>query len=138
VLGAGRWRLAPVVVAVAVLTATAVRAHDVAPQPVHELIRMQGFKAPAPAGVQVTREVALVVLGQTIRFAASDWRTFAFFDPHGAPPPAEAPQVTLQGERPLLHSIVTARPDQRITILAERRPGSADAFLLTVDMCPPQ
>ena len=137
-LGADRWRLAPVFVAVVVLTARAAVAHDVAPQPVRELIRMQGFKAPAPAGVQVAREVALVVLGQTVRFAASDWRTFAFFDPHAAPTPAEAPQVTLQGERSLLHSIVTARPDQRITILAERRPGSADAFVLTVDMCPPQ
>ena len=84
------------------------------------------------------REVALVVLGQPERFAASDWRTFAFFDPHAAPTPAEATQITLQGERSLLHAIVTARPDQRITILAERRPGSADAFVLTVDMCPPQ
>ncbi len=132
--GAGRWRLAPIFVAIVVLTATAAIAHDVAPLPVRDIIRMQGFKAPAPAGVQVAR----VVLGQTVRFAASDWRTFAFFDPHGAPPPAEAPQVTLQGERSLLHSIVTARPDQRITILAERRPGSADAFLLTVDMCLPR
>ena len=125
-------------VALVALTAGAAPAHDVAPQPVRELIRMQGFKAPAPAGVHVAREVALVVLGQPVRFAASDWRTFAFFDPHAAPTPAEATQITLQGERSLLHAIVTARPDQRITILAERRPGSADAFVLTVDMCPPQ
>jgi hypothetical protein len=121
-----------------VFAAGAVAAHDVAPQPVRELLRIQGFKAPAPAGVTVDREVALVVLGQSVRFAATDWRTFAFFDPKAAPTPAEPPQVMLQGERALLHSIVAARPDQRVTILAERRPGSVDAFVLTVDLCPPR
>jgi len=28
------------------------------------------------------------------------------------------------------------RTDQRVTILAERRPGSRDLFLLAVDFCP--
>ena len=101
-----------------------------------ELVRIQGYKAPAPAGVDVSRELTLVVLGQQVRFAASEWRTFAFFDPTAMTPAPEPAQIMLQGERPLLHSITTARPDQRITILAEHRPGSADVFVLTVDLCP--
>jgi hypothetical protein len=84
----------------------------------------------------VVREVTFLVLGQQLRFAATEWRSFAFFDPAGAPTPAEPAQLTLQGERPVLHRIASARPDQRITILAERRPGSPDMFVLTVDLCP--
>lgn len=121
-----------------VLAAGIAAAHDVAPQPVRELLRIQGFKAPAPPGVAVARAVTMVVLGQSVPFAATDWRPFAFFDPNAAPTPPEPPQVTLQGERAQLHSIVAARPDQRVTILAERRPGSVDVFVLTVDLCPPQ
>lgn len=133
-----RHRLVNAAVVAASLVAAAAVAHDVTPQPVRELVRIQGFKAPAPAGTQVAREVDLVVLGQPVHFAATDWRTFAFFDPKAAPTPAEPSQVTLQGERSHLHSIIAARPEQRVTILAERRPGSANVFVLTVDLCPPQ
>ena len=127
-------RLLLVGTALALATAPAA-AHNLTPQPVRELVRIQGYKAPAPPGAAAGTEVVLIVLGQQVRFAASEWRTFAFFE-SGQPPPAQPTQVALQGERPLLHSITAARPDQRITILAERRPGSSDVFVLAVDLCP--
>jgi len=131
-----RWSLLLVGAALALAPAPA-GAHNLTPQPVRELLRVQGYKAPAPRGTAAAREVVFLVLGQQVHFAATEWRTFAFFE-SGQPPPPEPAQVGLQGERPLLHSLATARPDQRITILAERRPGSADVFLLAVDLCPPR
>ena len=77
-----------------------------------------------------------VVLGQPVRFAVTEWRVFAFFDSSAQTPSPEPTQLLVQGERPMLHSITAARADQRITILAERRPGSADLFVLAVDLCP--
>jgi len=118
------------------LLPVSVAAHNLAPQPMRELLRIQGYKAPAPAGVEVTREVTFIVLGQQVRFAANEWRAFAFFDPSLQTPSPEPAQLLLQGERPTLHSITAARPDQRVTILAERRPGSPDLFVLAVDLCP--
>lgn len=129
-------RLAAAALAVALATAPAA-AHNPPPKVVRELVRMQGYGASAPQGAQVIREVTLLVLGQQMRFAATEWRVFAFHDTTGNPTPAEPAQLTLQGERADLHSVVSARPDQRITILAERRPGSADVFVLSVDLCPP-
>jgi hypothetical protein len=120
-----------------VLTAVPAAGHNLEPQPVRELVRIQGYKVPAPQAVKVEREVVFVVLGQQLRFAANEWRSFAFHDPTASKtPPPDPPQLSLQGERSLLRSISTARPDQRITILAERRPGSAELFLLSVDLCP--
>jgi hypothetical protein len=116
----------------------AAHAHETAPpQQVRELVRMQGYRTPAPQGSQVARELTLVALGRQVRFAATEWRVFAFNDPTTKPRP-DPPQVTLQGERALLYSITSARTDQRITVLAERRPGSADLFVLSVDLCPAQ
>ena len=120
-----------------VLTAVPAAAHNLEPQPVREMVRIQGYKTPAPQGVQVEREVVFVVLGQSVRFAANEWRAFAFHDPTAPKtPPPDPTQLSLQGERSVLRSIATARPDQRITILAERRPGSPELFLLAVDLCP--
>ncbi len=124
------------VAALVVCVAGPALAHNLQPKPVRELVRVQGYRAPAPQGVDVVRETTLIVLGQQLRFAASDWRVFIYADA----PPAEAipepDQVTLQGDRALLHPITSARPDQQITILGERRPGSHDLFVLTVDVCP--
>jgi hypothetical protein len=123
------------VIAIAVMAAPAA-AHNVAPQPVRELLRIQGYRAPAPAFVTDAHEVVLTVLGQPISFAATDWRSFVFAE--GAPPTSTPAPVTLQGDRPMLHAITMARTDQQITILAERRPGATDVFVLTVDLCPPR
>jgi hypothetical protein len=111
-------------------------AHEIAPQPVRELVRIQGYRAPAPQGIQIAREVTFNVLGRQIPFTATEWRSFAFHDPKAKPTPAEPTLIRLQGERHLLHRITSARTEQRVTILADRRPGSADVFVLTVDLCP--
>lgn len=118
----------------AALVPGAAVAHDPAPAVVRELVRLQGYRAPAPAGVAVQRELSVVVLGQTLRFAAEEWRRFALAE--AAAPAVEPVAVTLQGDRALLRKVSTAADGQQVTILAERRPGSADLFVLTVDRCP--
>ncbi|MFN8644106.1 MAG: hypothetical protein U0802_21540, partial [Candidatus Binatia bacterium] len=75
------------------------------------------------------------VLGQKLPFTASEWRVFAFADDETIKRP-EPPEPQLVGDRGILRRVSTARPDQRVTILAERRPGSADLFVLAVDRCP--
>jgi hypothetical protein len=133
--GIGRMHRGLAALAVALAT-TAAGAHDLPPKVVRELVRIQGYRASAPQAAQVVRELPLVVLGQQMRFAATEWRVFAFHDQTAKPTLADSAQLTLQGERAQLHSIASARPDQRITILAERRSGSSDLFLLSVDLCP--
>lgn len=123
------------VASLAVLLATsAAPAHDIVSHAVREMVRIQGRfgTAPAPAG---GRQVTFVVLGQKLPFTASEWRVFAFADAETGGP-TEVPEPQLVGDRSILRQVSTARPDQRVTILAERRPGSADLFVLAVDRCP--
>jgi hypothetical protein len=123
---------------VALLLATPAPAHTFKAHPVRELVRMQGYRAPAPQGVTTARDMTLIVLGQQLRFAATEWTVFAFADTPDLPPREEPPQAMLQGDRAVLRGITAARPDQLVTVLAERRPGSADLFVLSVDLCPPR
>ncbi|MDX2168356.1 MAG: hypothetical protein SF182_14880 [Deltaproteobacteria bacterium] len=112
-------------------------AHDMSTLTQRELVRLQGYRAPAPRGVEVEREIKLFVLNESIPFAANEWRVFALQQgKEAAPTPGEVSQVILQGDRALLRRVVTAHADQRITILAERHPGGGDLFLLSVDLCP--
>lgn len=112
------------------------RAHTTDAKPTREIVRLQGYRTPAPAGVPVVHETALVALNESVPFAVVDWRTFGFSDSAAAAPPSVPARLLLQGERPLLRRATTARAGQRVTILAERRPGSADLFVLSVDRCP--
>ena len=41
-----------------------------------ELLRIQGYRSPAPAGVQSLRELSMTVLGRSLPLALTDWRTF--------------------------------------------------------------
>lgn len=129
-------RVAGALLGALLLAATAGRApaHDVASHAVRELVRIQGqlgTATPPPNGRQVT----FTVRGQRLPFTASDWRVFAFADDVTLKQP-EAPEPELVGDRALLRRVITAQPDQLVTILAERRPGSSDLFVLTVDRCP--
>ncbi len=117
------------------LVAAPAAGHDAAATVVRELVRLQGYRAPAPAGVAVQRELTVVVLGQPLRFAAQEWRRFGL-SAEAAAPEVEPTAVTLQGERALLRQVATARDGQQVTILAERRSGRADLFVLAVDRCP--
>lgn len=112
-------------------------AHQPARTAAREIVRIQGRRGVAPAGVAVVREVVLVALGQEHRFSATDWQRFGFGDEAAAAPAEERPRLVLQGKREQLAHFAAARPEQTVTILAERRPGSADLFLLALDLCPP-
>jgi hypothetical protein len=111
-------------------------AHNPAQQTVRELVRIQGYRSPAPRGTETIGEATLVVLGESIHFATTDWAVYALSEMEPVPTPAQPPLLSLQGERPLLRRVATAHADQRVTILAERRPGGGDLFLLNVDLCP--
>ena len=132
------WRRRAGVLAAALLLALggarAASAHDIVSHAVRELVRIQGQLGTAtvpPNGRQLT----FIVRGQRLPFTAGQWRVFAFADDTTVQQP-EAPAPELVGDRALLRRVITARPDQLITILAERRPGSSDLFVLTVDRCP--
>jgi len=112
---------------------TPAAAHDVKAPAIREMVRLQGRlgdATPAPGGSKLT----LTVLGQRLAFTADEWRIFAFAAMEQDTTLPSAPQLV--GDRSLLRRVSTARPDQRVTILAERRPGSSDLFVLTVDRCP--
>ena len=113
-------------------------AHDPPRMATREMIRLQGHLGSAPKAAEVVREVVLVALGTEHKLYATDWQRFGFSDPQTAGP-AEEPRdrLVLQGKREDLARFAAARPAQTVTILAERRPGSADLFLLTLDFCPP-
>jgi hypothetical protein len=100
-----------------------------------ELLRVQGHRGGVVPPSTAT-PLVLVALGTEYPFAASDLRTFGFADvPPVEPPPGT--RFTLQGPRDLLARFAAAKPEQTITILTEHRPGTADLFVLTLDLCPP-
>ncbi len=119
-----------------VLLATAVLAPGAAAHPppratTRELVRLQGRRradGDAPAG-----RLQLSALGSPHPFAATAVDVFGLTD---AEPGKPATQYVLQGPRPLLTRFTDARPDQTVTILAERRSGGGELFVLTVDLCP--
>ena len=129
-----RRRNAAAALLLALVLAAPAAAHNVASHAVRELVRIQGqlgTATPPPNGRQLT----FTVRGQRLPFTASEWRVFAFADDETVKQP-EAPEPELVGDRSVLRRVITARPDQVITILAERRPGSSDLFVLSVDRCP--
>jgi len=120
----------------ALCAAAPVSAHNVMPQSVRELVRLQGYRSSKPDGLQVQRQLTLSVLGEDQPFFAAEWRVFGFNERGAGAAPAEPDRYTLQGERAVLARFAAARPEQRITVLAERRPGATDLFILTLDLCP--
>ena len=122
-----------VVLSLSAALAAPADAHDTKAPAIREMVRLQGRvgdATPAPGG----SKLSLTVLGQPLAFTADEWRIFAFAEIAQQTTLPPAPQLV--GDRSLLRRISTARPDQRITILAERRPGSSDLFVLAVDRCP--
>ena len=135
------WRapgwLTPIASALVLAHAAAALAHEPTPAATRELVRLQGYRSSAPSGVRIAREVTLVVFGEEHRFHATEWQRFAFAGA-GAGETAEPGRLALQGDRATLAKFANARSDQRLTILAERRPGGADLFVVALDLCPPQ
>lgn len=112
------------------------QAHNPEPKLDREIVRLQGYRSPRPEGITVVAEMDLDVFGTEHHFYVIDWRQFGFTaDARGGQP--IPPRVLLQGDRATLALVGDAHPGQRVTILAEHRPGSADVFVLAVDLCPP-
>jgi hypothetical protein len=114
-------------------------AHETAPIRVREIVRVQGWvgaEPPQAAKDAVVRTADLTVLGESRLLHAIEWRTFRLDEVPDPPPAAPTTTFTLQGSRQLLRRVRDVRTDQRVTVLAERRPGSRDLFLLAVDLCP--
>ena len=107
-------------------------AHEPPKVVVRELVRLQGFRradGAAPAG-----RMTLRTQGADHPLAATDRRVFAL-TAEGTEPPKVGDRYTLQGPRALLARFGAARPDQMVTILAERRPGNTELFVVTLDLC---
>lgn len=110
-------------------------AHDVPRTAVRELVRLQGYVAEAGAASSGDT-VELSVLGKSRTFRIHDRQVFIAVGAAGRPTEKEAQRIVVQGARELLAKIAGAGPDQRVTLLGERRPGSPEIFVAAVDLCP--
>ncbi|MBM4270005.1 MAG: hypothetical protein FJ144_25945 [Deltaproteobacteria bacterium] len=126
-----------------VLGAASTEAHDAPRTAMRELVRLQGFVEEAKAdeageagAPDASGGFALVVHGRQIPFEVVDRQVFRAVAAAGRPSEPEAQKLVLQGERALLARIGSARPDQKVTILGERRPGGDELFVAAVDLCP--
>jgi hypothetical protein len=129
-----RARILAVGAGVAALLATAALAHTQRGAP-PDMLRLQGYRAAAPAGGNA-QELRLTVNGREERFYATELRHFSLVDPRQASEPDTTAPFFLQATPETLSRFSAARPEQRITILAEWRPGRRDLFVLAMDLCP--
>ena len=100
-----------------------------------DLIRLQGYRGEAPAGVQ-TRKLTISAQGREQTFFANDLRRFSLVDPGAPADPDTTKPFVLQGSPEVLNRFIRARTDQRITILAQWHPTRRDLFVLALDLCP--
>jgi hypothetical protein len=115
--------------AVAVLLAGTALAHSPEPTVVRELVWLKGRRAGAEA------PLVLVALGAEHHFAVDDLKRFAVGQPSTAPDDHFGHQrLVLQGPREVLARFAGARIDQTVMILAERRPGSTDLFVIVIEL----
>jgi hypothetical protein len=111
--------------------AGAALAHQPERSVVRELVWLKGRHGGAEA------PLVLVALGAEHHFAVTELKRFAVGEAAVTPSTAfERERLVLQGSRELLARFAGARADQTVTILAERRPGAADLFLIALDLCP--
>jgi hypothetical protein len=116
----------------------AASAHEVHRSVNRELVRIQGFRAAAPGSTPAARTLTLLAAGTEHPFTVTEWQVFGVEEqPRGGPAPVERERYTLQAAPDVIHRFAMARSSQRVTILAERRPGGSDLFILALDLCPP-
>jgi hypothetical protein len=113
-------------------------AHEVRPVLKREIVRIQGFRGSPPGQTPGARQVTMLAAGTESRFAITEWQTFGVEDTPHAPTPVEHDRYALQAAPNVLSRFTAARPAQRVTIFAERRPGGSDLFILALDLCPPK
>lgn len=124
------WRSLTVGAAIAVF-AGAVPAHQPERTVMRELVWLKGRRGAADA------PLVLVALGAEHRFAVAELKRFPVGE--GAAAAAtefERARLVLQGPRELLARFAAARADQTVTMLAERRAGGSDLFVIALDLCP--
>jgi hypothetical protein len=98
---------------------------------VRELVWLKGRRA----GNEVP--LVLVALGADHHFAVTELKRFPLSEAAAAAAGGfERERLSLQGPRELLARFAGARADQTVTILAERRPGRTDLFVIALDLCP--
>ena len=111
-------------------------AHEPSRMRTREIVRLAGWFGTPPDGAPVVREVSVTAQGKQRSFHATEWQVYALVAEQKEQVAPAPKAVTLQGSRADLAAIAGARPEQRVAILAERRPGVAELFLLAVDLCP--
>lgn len=112
------------------------RAHEPSRMRTREIVRLAGWFGPPPAGERVVRELAVTAQGKQRTFHATEWQVYALVAEQKEQVAPAPESVTLQGSRAELAAVAGARPEQRVAILAERRAGGGELFLLAVDLCP--
>ena len=127
------WTIAALMLAVA---PGASQAHEPSRKRTREIVRLAGWFGTPPDGAPVVREVAITVQGKQRTLHATEWQVYALVAEQKEQVAPAPESVVLQGARADLAVIAGARPEQRIAILAERRPGVGELFLLAVDLCP--
>ena len=121
-------------IAIVVSYARVASAHNQAPLVVREIVRLQGYLGDLPSGLAARGETTLQVLAERYRVRVTDWQVFSTTENAAVESPP--PELRLQGSREDLAKLA-AMSNRRITVLAERRPGSTEIFLLALDVCPP-
>ena len=125
--------------ALTLTSATIVLAQQQPIRKAREFVRVQGYRGEQPTKVPVLWTAEVTVLGQKHQFYTTEWRQFGLEEDSAknAPSNEGTRRLTLEGDRTTLRRYCEARPEQLVTILAERRPGSGDLFVLALDLCPP-
>ncbi len=128
------WRVSVFAVVAALAAAGTALAHVPMMMTTRQLVRIQGYGG-TPPGKMESKPLLLVVLGEEHRLNSIDFRVFGFAEETGDAKP-EPDRFVLRGDRAELSRLAAARPEQRVTVLAERRQGSSELFLLALDLCP--
>lgn len=114
-------------------TTTPARAHT-KPRAAREIVRVQGTVH--AIGLACTNEITtLDILNRNIQFCASETRRIAVTTTDVSPNHTFPTRYSVQGERSELARILAAKAGERLTILAEWRPGRSDLFLIALDVC---
>jgi len=130
------WLVAAIVGAV-VLAPPPSSAHDTPRTAIRELVRLQGYLQSDGSDADPDADaVEINVNGKALTFHVSDRQVFIAVGASGLPERSEPKEIVVRGQRELLARIAQARPDQRMTLLGERRPGAAELFVAAVDLCP--
>lgn len=111
-------------------------AHEPSRMRTREIVRLAGWFGVPPAGASVVREVAVTAQGKARTLHATDWQVYALVAEQKEQVAPAPESVVLQGARADIAAVAGARPEQRVSILAERRPGVGELFLLAVELCP--